>query len=125
MERACAGAKARAGTSAVACAVACSRSDRRTGSCRARAGRPTRLWEVGGGRGESSFARRASTESPSVSAKGGREEEEEEEDDLRVALVERKTKETSVFVKINLDGTGKCDCASGVPFLDHMLDVSW
>ena len=108
----------------MASAVACSRSDRRTGSCRARAGRPTRLWEVGGGRGESSFALRASTESPSVSAKGGREEEEEEEDDLRVAFVERKTKETSVFVKINLDGTGKCDCASGVPFLDHMLDVS-
>ena len=105
----------------MACAVACSRSDRRTGSCRARAGKPSRLWEVGGGRGELSFARRASTESPSVSAKGGREEEE---DDLRVALVERKTKETSVFVKINLDGTGKCDCASGVPFLDHMLDVS-
>ncbi len=40
----------------------------------------------------------------------------------RSASVERETKETSVYVKINIDGTGKCDCDSGVPFLDHMLD---
>lgn len=60
---------------------------------------------------------RASTELPSVS-------KEEDEDEGRVSFVERKTKETSVFVKINIDGTGKSDCDSGVPFLDHMLDVS-
>ena len=52
------------------------------------------------------------------------EDPAESEDEGRVAFVERKTKETSVFVKINIDGTGKCDCSSGVPFLDHMLDVS-
>ena len=41
----------------------------------------------------------------------------------RVGLVERATKETSVSVRIDLDGTGVCVAASGIPFLDHMLDV--
>lgn len=36
--------------------------------------------------------------------------------------VKRKTKETSVEVKIDLDGTGVCDAKSSIPFLDHMLD---
>ena len=34
------------------------------------------------------------------------------------------TKETNVHVKINLDGTGVANCSTGIPFLDHMLDVS-
>lgn len=34
------------------------------------------------------------------------------------------TKETKVFVKINVDGTGVAENKTGVPFLDHMLDVS-
>lgn len=34
------------------------------------------------------------------------------------------TKETNVSVKINLDGTGIADSTTGIPFLDHMLDVS-
>jgi imidazoleglycerol phosphate dehydratase HisB len=38
--------------------------------------------------------------------------------------VKRVTKETNVSVKINLDGTGIADSSSGIPFLDHMLDVS-
>lgn len=33
------------------------------------------------------------------------------------------TKETNVSVKINLDGTGVADATTGIPFLDHMLDV--
>lgn len=37
--------------------------------------------------------------------------------------MKRVTKETNVSVKINLDGTGVADCSSGIPFLDHMLDV--
>lgn len=41
----------------------------------------------------------------------------------RVGHVSRTTKETSVSVTLNLDGTGKCSAASGIPFLDHMLDV--
>lgn len=40
----------------------------------------------------------------------------------RVGRVERTTKETSVLVEINLDGTGKVDVATGVGFYDHMLD---
>lgn len=41
----------------------------------------------------------------------------------RVGHVERVTKETRVSVTLNLDGTGRCSAASGIPFLDHMLDV--
>lgn len=41
----------------------------------------------------------------------------------RTASVSRSTKETEVSIQINLDGTGQCNAASGIPFLDHMLDV--
>jgi len=40
----------------------------------------------------------------------------------RSATVERNTKETQISVAINLDGNGKADLQTGVPFLDHMLD---
>ncbi len=40
----------------------------------------------------------------------------------RVGEVVRETKETRVDVRLDLDGTGKADLRSGVPFLDHMLD---
>lgn len=33
------------------------------------------------------------------------------------------TKETNVWVKINLDGTGLASSSTSIPFLDHMLDV--
>ena len=39
----------------------------------------------------------------------------------RTATVHRKTGETEVTVTIALDGTGKCDVKTGIPFLDHML----
>lgn len=40
----------------------------------------------------------------------------------RQASVQRKTLETQIKVEVDLDGTGKADFATGVPFLDHMLD---
>jgi imidazoleglycerol-phosphate dehydratase len=41
---------------------------------------------------------------------------------MRVAEVVRNTSETQIRVKVNLDGTGQQKLATGVPFLDHMLD---
>ena len=40
----------------------------------------------------------------------------------RTAKVERNTKETQIAAEVNLDGEGRADLATGVPFLDHMLD---
>ncbi len=39
----------------------------------------------------------------------------------RTAKIKRKTKETDVTVKLNLDGVGKYEIDSGIGFLDHML----
>jgi len=41
---------------------------------------------------------------------------------MREAQVTRTTLETQIGVRINLDGIGKCALATGVPFLDHMLE---
>lgn len=35
----------------------------------------------------------------------------------------RRTKETDIRVRLSLDGTGRTSIASGIPFLDHMLDL--
>ncbi|MCB0914684.1 MAG: imidazoleglycerol-phosphate dehydratase HisB [Actinobacteria bacterium] len=40
----------------------------------------------------------------------------------RTARVERTTKESSVVVELDLDGTGIADVSTGVPFYDHMLN---
>ncbi len=39
----------------------------------------------------------------------------------RKASVSRKTKETQISIQFNLDGSGKVDISTGIPFFDHML----
>jgi imidazoleglycerol-phosphate dehydratase len=41
---------------------------------------------------------------------------------MRTAEIRRKTKETEIEVKLNLDGTGVYDVKTGIGFLDHMLE---
>jgi len=41
---------------------------------------------------------------------------------VRQAQINRDTQETQISVKLNLDGSGRAKLASGIPFLDHMLD---
>jgi imidazoleglycerol-phosphate dehydratase len=40
----------------------------------------------------------------------------------RTATRSRDTKETSIEISIDLDGTGTTDISTGIPFYDHMLD---
>ena len=42
---------------------------------------------------------------------------------MREAEISRKTAETDVKLRLNLDGRGKSDIATGVGFLDHMLEL--
>ena len=42
---------------------------------------------------------------------------------LRQAAVARKTGETDIALELTVDGTGKVELESGVPFLNHMLDL--
>ncbi len=41
---------------------------------------------------------------------------------MRRATVERRTRETEVTAEVDLDGTGRYDVATGIGFLDHMLE---
>ena len=40
----------------------------------------------------------------------------------RTATIERITKETQITLTLNLDGTGKCECNTGIGFFDHMIN---
>jgi imidazoleglycerol-phosphate dehydratase len=41
----------------------------------------------------------------------------------RIASLERETKETQIKASLNVDGTGKAEIDTGVPFFDHMLTL--
>ncbi|MCX7816949.1 MAG: imidazoleglycerol-phosphate dehydratase HisB [Syntrophales bacterium] len=42
---------------------------------------------------------------------------------MRIAKISRKTKETTVSVEVNLDGSGKVEIDTPIPFLNHMLTL--
>jgi len=44
-------------------------------------------------------------------------------DQKRESEIRRKTKETDIRVRLNLDGSGKSKISTGLPFLDHMLTL--
>ena len=41
----------------------------------------------------------------------------------RSGQIERKTNETQIRVLVDLDGTGKAEVSTGIPFFDHMLET--
>ena len=43
--------------------------------------------------------------------------------EIRTASITRRTKETSIIVKLTLDGSGKTEIRTGFGFADHMLDL--
>jgi len=42
---------------------------------------------------------------------------------MRSSEISRKTAETDIYLKLELDGSGKSEIATGVGFLDHMLTL--
>ena len=42
---------------------------------------------------------------------------------MRTAKLERNTRETKITVSINLDGTGRHSISTGIPFLNHMMEI--
>jgi imidazoleglycerol-phosphate dehydratase len=40
---------------------------------------------------------------------------------MRVSEVRRKTRETDIYIKVNIDSVGKADVKTGIAFLDHMV----
>ena len=41
----------------------------------------------------------------------------------RTASIQRKTNETNIELELNIDGSGESKLETGVPFLNHMLDL--
>ncbi len=44
-------------------------------------------------------------------------------DEPRTAQVKRKTAETDISLRLSLDGQGRCEADTGIPFLDHMFNL--
>ncbi len=44
------------------------------------------------------------------------------QEEMRTAVIDRKTRETEIFVQLDLDGVGDYDIDTGIGFLDHMLE---
>ena len=42
---------------------------------------------------------------------------------MRIGKIERETKETKIFVEINLDGAGQTEISTGIGFFNHMLNL--
>ncbi|MGL4569896.1 MAG: imidazoleglycerol-phosphate dehydratase HisB [Clostridium sp.] len=42
---------------------------------------------------------------------------------MREVVIKRETKETSISLKLNIDGSGKCNINTGIGFFDHMLNL--
>src|SRR5256885_6098981 len=40
----------------------------------------------------------------------------------RTATADRKTTETQIALSVDVDGSGRADLATGIPFFDHMLE---
>ncbi|MCA1559104.1 MAG: imidazoleglycerol-phosphate dehydratase HisB [Acidobacteria bacterium] len=43
---------------------------------------------------------------------------------MRRAVVERSTRETTISVRLNIDGRGRYEVSTGIRFLDHMLELT-
>ncbi|MBM4147633.1 MAG: imidazoleglycerol-phosphate dehydratase HisB [Lentisphaerae bacterium] len=41
----------------------------------------------------------------------------------RSAVVHRKTRETDIRISLDIDGTGSCSASTGMPFMDHMIEL--
>jgi imidazoleglycerol-phosphate dehydratase len=41
----------------------------------------------------------------------------------RDSKIDRKTKETEIHLRLNVDGSGRCQVDTGIPFMDHMLSL--
>ena len=66
--------------------------------------------------------RRLESATVKPAARGGTQAARIESVPSRSAALARKTRETNIAIRLDLDGTGQSSISTGVPFLDHMLE---